>query len=80
MFDDKFMGQVYQFNSASAQPCVCCGARLRKSNSKFQMNRSNYINIKANKQENFISKDGKREIVCIETSNGPLTIGMRYEW
>ena len=80
MFDDKFSGQVYQLNSTSAKPCVCCGAMLRKSGSTFQMSRSNFINIQVDKSEPYVSKDNKREIVCIETSNGPLKIGMRYEW
>lgn len=78
MFDGKFIGHV-GWPSVN-DPCLCCGARLRKSESTLQMSRSNYINIKASTHKNFISKDGKREIVCIETSNGPLTIGMRYEW
>lgn len=79
MYDDKFIGRVDTYGGV-VEPCVCCGARLRKSDSVFQMKRSNFINIKPTKSDNYISNDGKREIVCIETSNGPLTIGMRYEW
>lgn len=79
MSDDKFIGHVGGYGS-TYQPCLCCGARLRKSDSKIDLKRSDFINIKASQSENFISQNGKREIVCVETSNGPLTLGMRYEW
>lgn len=79
MFDDKFIGYVGGYDS-TYESCLCCGARLRKSDSKTDLKRSNFINIKASQSGNFISQNGKREIVCVETSNGPLTLGMRYEW
>lgn len=79
MFDDKFEGVYYTWNN-STEPCNCCGARLRRTNSTVNLRRSNNINLQARESEHFISEDEKREIVCIQTSNGPLTIGMRYAW
>lgn len=74
----KFTGEVRDFDGVT-QPCYCCGARIRKKES-FQMKRSNFINLSEHKKDNWVSANGKREIVCIETSNGPLTLGMCYEW
>jgi hypothetical protein len=80
MFDDKFEGVYATWGSGPPEPCNCCGARLRKTNSKVDLRRSNNINLQAVESEHYLSKDEKREIVCIQTSNGPLTIGMRYAW
>lgn len=80
MFDGKFDGTWDKYSTQEVQPCYCCGARLRKQDSKLNMKRSNFINIKAGRSENWVSKDNKREIVTVQTSNGPITLGMRYEW
>ena len=80
MFDGKFDGAYSSWGSGVPEPCNCCGARLRKTSSTVNLKRSNNINLQAVESEHYISKDKKREIVCIQTSNGPLTIGMRYAW
>lgn len=80
MFDGKFTGEYSVYAGNVVEPCWCCGARLRPEDSKLQMKLSNFINIKAGKSDNWKSQDGKKEIITIETSNGPLTLGMRYDW
>ena len=78
---DDFCGTVSRYDiERIVEPCYCCGARLRSSDSKMSLPRSNFINLQAGARKEFKSEDGKREVVVVETSNGPLTIGMRYDW
>jgi len=58
--------------------CDCCGSRVYKKDSKKNLLESRFISFKASKTTPEVSENGKNEVVCIETSNGPLTIGMRY--
>ena len=76
---DSFTGYIDTW-STTRNPCACCGAKLHRKSSKATFKRSNYINFKATEMSPSISKDGKREVVCVQTSNGPISIGMRYEW
>lgn len=80
MFDKVFDGQVSNYGRGVVEGAACCGSRVRKTVDKVDLKRSNFINFKAVKSDPYKSQDGKKEVVCIETKVGPLTIGMRYEW
>lgn len=60
----------------------CCGAKYYKSLGPVQLERvKNYRGIVVAVGKKGVPQDtGKCEIVHVETKNGPLTIGMRYEW
>ena len=81
MLEEKYgvTGLQYQIGTAY-EACNCCGLRVRTKDSKLDLFRSNYINVIAGKRNNRVTADGKREVITIESKNGPITLGMRYEW
>ena len=82
MSDHGFSGAVYEdyWDKEIIQPCSCCGARVIPKDKTYHPHRRNYLTLSRQKKNNYQSADGKREVVCLETKNGPLTLGMRYEW
>jgi hypothetical protein len=60
--------------------CSCCGSRAYTKKNTKDLLKSRFISIRANRTTPEVSENSKGEVVCIETSNGPLTIGMRYAW
>ena len=69
-YDDRGHGVI--------QGCSCCGLRVRPKDFDKGLLNARFINVQAAKRDPALSEDGSKEVVCIETKNGPLTIGMTY--
>ena len=72
------MNGVDDFGYGVVQGCGCCGLRVRPKDFNKDLLNSRFINIQVAKRDPALSEDGRKEVVCIETKNGPLTIGMTY--